>query len=597
MPLDTTRMVLNGHATSADMKQYADLFTGVMVDQPVTLGNSLRVNSSLTVVQGTNLNSTLQVNGTATLQGAAVLQSTLQVTGGTTLSGPTTHGASILFATDNANDIGTTAANRPRSIYAGSTVAVPTVTATLVQTTNLTASGTITAQQFNVGSANEHLRNPPNAATHMLIESTDGYGFFGAKQGVHLGGNAWWDGTNWQRYDTTTPSAVFIASAGTFLFQTSAAGTGPLAQATKISIDNTGILTSTTYVRATGFATGASMGAGWPIAGDINATRGTTGYVFLGDSNHYVGFDGASYQMVSGPLNVGGGVTATSAQINGAATVTSTLTVNSNIVVPRGNRLIFTDTNSTIWINTDYHTYFDSWNTAWTFRNAALGFASEFDVAAGGNITLGGTFMYFQNNGGIFHQWDGTYHRFSHSLCVNGATVVWGGNAAYYITATAPWMQIGPNINNIGVLANNGQIGTASSYDSGAHGNGYLAPNNNPGGVGLAQTWSTWSCVDHAIEYGLPVGPVVDPLGIVNAIHGYYYEHVQFEDANHTLQRTSDGGLVTAPLYGFKASEVAEYLPELVGFDRAGNPESIDIDRMVVVLWEAFKQHLQECHV
>jgi hypothetical protein len=53
-----------------------------------------------------------------------------------------------------------------------------------------------------------------------------------------------------------------------------------------------------------GFYTGAAMSAGWPIAGDINVRRGTgsTGYVFFADINHYIGFDGAYYRLITSPL-------------------------------------------------------------------------------------------------------------------------------------------------------------------------------------------------------------------------------------------------------------------------------------------------------
>jgi hypothetical protein len=51
VPLDTSRMVFKGHLTSPDIKQYADLLTGGMTDQPVTLGNTLSIGGSLSVLQ------------------------------------------------------------------------------------------------------------------------------------------------------------------------------------------------------------------------------------------------------------------------------------------------------------------------------------------------------------------------------------------------------------------------------------------------------------------------------------------------------------------------------------------------------------------
>jgi hypothetical protein len=51
VPLDTSRMVFKGHLTSPDIKQYADLLTGSMTDQPVTLGNTLSIGGSLSALK------------------------------------------------------------------------------------------------------------------------------------------------------------------------------------------------------------------------------------------------------------------------------------------------------------------------------------------------------------------------------------------------------------------------------------------------------------------------------------------------------------------------------------------------------------------
>src|SRR5262245_42583138 len=48
MPLDTSRMVPGGHLISTDIKQYADLLRGSMLDQPVVLANTLRVGGDIT---------------------------------------------------------------------------------------------------------------------------------------------------------------------------------------------------------------------------------------------------------------------------------------------------------------------------------------------------------------------------------------------------------------------------------------------------------------------------------------------------------------------------------------------------------------------
>lgn len=51
MPLTTVNMVPGGHLMSVDIKQYADLLTGVMADQPVTINNRLSLTGPIQQVE------------------------------------------------------------------------------------------------------------------------------------------------------------------------------------------------------------------------------------------------------------------------------------------------------------------------------------------------------------------------------------------------------------------------------------------------------------------------------------------------------------------------------------------------------------------
>jgi hypothetical protein len=63
----------------------------------------------------------------------------------------------------------------------------------------------------------------------------------------------------------------------------------------------TGFVTATTYISAGPAISGSP--------GDLNANRNNgSGYVFLANASHYVGFDGTYYQMPTSTLVVGGGV-------------------------------------------------------------------------------------------------------------------------------------------------------------------------------------------------------------------------------------------------------------------------------------------------
>ena len=51
MPIITVDMVPGGHLQSAHIKQYADLLTGLMTDQPVTISNDVSITGPLQQVQ------------------------------------------------------------------------------------------------------------------------------------------------------------------------------------------------------------------------------------------------------------------------------------------------------------------------------------------------------------------------------------------------------------------------------------------------------------------------------------------------------------------------------------------------------------------
>jgi hypothetical protein len=170
MPLDTSRLINKGLIAHADIKQYADLLTGVMADQPVTIANTLQVTGSISgpgsvptggatsqvlaktsatnyAVGWTTLNlgvtlplgqpltfspdATYDIGASAAsrprdlfLGRNATVAGTLAVTGQTSL-GATTLAASLLFSPDNTYDVGIAGASRPRTVYAATSFVGP----------------------------------------------------------------------------------------------------------------------------------------------------------------------------------------------------------------------------------------------------------------------------------------------------------------------------------------------------------------------------------------------------------------------------------------------------------------------------------------
>ena len=148
-----------------------------------------------------------------------------------------------------------------------------------------------------VGNSGGVLRTPVNSASTLSIEAPNQYVMVSSLSGSHLCGNAYWDGTSWNRFNVGSPASAWIASTSGITYMAVPAGSNPIVFPALLTVDLSG------SVHATSFSTGPSMGAsGWPVPGDLNVSRGgspATGYVFLGDSSHYVGYDGTYYRFAS----------------------------------------------------------------------------------------------------------------------------------------------------------------------------------------------------------------------------------------------------------------------------------------------------------
>jgi hypothetical protein len=88
------------------------------------------------------------------------------------------------------------------------------------------------------------IRAVPASPTTLSIESPGAYAFLSSKSGSFAAGNAYWDGTNWMRYDTSK-AAAYVGSdgiGGTYI-NNAPAGANPIAWTTRLSIDSAGVLT------------------------------------------------------------------------------------------------------------------------------------------------------------------------------------------------------------------------------------------------------------------------------------------------------------------------------------------------------------------
>lgn len=109
----------------------------------------------------------------------------------------------------------------------------------------------------------------------------------------------------------------------------------------------TGTFTATGGVWASYLAAGTAIST---TAGDLGANRGANqGFVFLGNVSHYLGFDGANYQLPTSGLVLGGNLncaTIFASNLNavGSLTIGSTNTAS-------GGEIRLANLNSVVWRN------------------------------------------------------------------------------------------------------------------------------------------------------------------------------------------------------------------------------------------------------
>lgn len=330
------------------------------------------------------------------------------------------------------------------------------------------------------------------------------------------------------------------------------------------SLDSTGLLTTTAAVRSQGSAFQfANNAASWSWDGSwIRATGGSG----MGTSGSYV--------WMAGNQNIG-------------MYYDGTYNIIGPHVMSRGN----------VYFSGSGSVYF-TWNGSQLTTNQPLR-SNSYVMADNANFYFGNTGSYYTNLS-------------SNVLRFVNLNATFDG----YITAGNYIGAVGRCFTNnwdVGMPNNFGGTGGSSGYacvmvqrsiypsrewaDQQGNSNALVTPNiaDNRGQI-LAQSHPTWASVDHARQYKLPVTPVETPVSKVFNITGVRYEHISFGGADGPpkplMRSDKEGDFESTPTYGFSAKDVYEILPELVGFNpTSGEPEYIDLDRMLVVLWEAFKTY------
>jgi hypothetical protein len=162
----------------------------------------------------------------------------------------------LTFAPDATYDIGATAASRPRDLFLGRNATVP---------------GALAIGPAGVTAPTLHIA--PGAANYLTIESPTSAILAVGKVGVNLASNAYFDGTNWMRYDTAAATSLIVVGAGSMTFQTAGAAANPVSFAARLAIDSTGI-TVTGSIKFPGGGIISDYGSSYVAINNLTVTPG-----------------------------------------------------------------------------------------------------------------------------------------------------------------------------------------------------------------------------------------------------------------------------------------------------------------------------------
>lgn len=294
MPLDASTMIQNGHARHTDVLQFVQLLTGVMTDQPVTVANTITVGAA-PMTLGAVANRPFIAPA---LSGALSLGTASNVRWNVDVSGP------LLAQLDNQYDIGASGANRPRTIYAGTSMNAPAFVAA-----TFTASVSVNSPLYTIANGGNTLTTFTQPTYSILYlqnangtsSGNQGYLDLLATEAVEMYFNYNRTATTGNPVDATKPWGRLIVSAayggGGMFFEVAAAGGTSMVG--KMSVNPAGNMALAGQLQLNG-ARGANQGSVQHLASlpsnDVS--------VFAEGGNLYGWFTNTSGQLV---LQGGGG--------------------------------------------------------------------------------------------------------------------------------------------------------------------------------------------------------------------------------------------------------------------------------------------------
>jgi len=407
----------------------------------------------------------------------------------------------------------------------------------------------------------------------VLASSASALAFTAGRAGAWMVGNAYYDGTNWQRWDTANPSALFaIDNSGTFSHYHVAAATGSIGTWLRhMTWDGAGNLSASGNITGgtvQGTVAGLFGGSVGNSPGAYIATQARVGTQIClydgGSGNCYgLGVNSNELSFITAGNYFGfrvasnSGTRVASIDSGGNAIFNGNMTISQSYSQPLGTYHLWADTNRKIWVNTDSTMYLDTYNAAFVFRNmlgptqiasvdtTGLGYFAG-GVTVNGNGAASGSCLWLEASKQVRIFYNSTYAA-AYSDYGNGFV-------SPYFKALS------------GFVATNG-------WSNGALESGYVQSN---WASAMGSAWSVRST--RALKEALE--PLSD-LECFNYLSNPGLTPYRYEHKDKTIDKKKH--------IGFIAEDMHTVLPEYTAYDADGEIVGVDYAQMTAVLWGAVR--------
>jgi hypothetical protein len=443
----------------------------------------------------------------------------------------------------------------------------------------LAPNGTLTAPSYSFTNlAGGGLRLSVGTATSLLLQNPGEFASAVAKSAVQLGANAYYDGTNWQRFDVAAAAAHLSISAGGFNVYTSPSGANPISAWTaRLSLDAsgnlsvTGTLTSTSLYLNEGGANNFSMGmSGGNLLMRTNGTfywqnlAGNATAATLSSAGALTVYNHTMIAQTTGGIGTG-------AANEGQLELQNAGSGASKIAFHRTGLFA-----AYLGLDTDNIWKVGGWSMGAAAYRLLLG--DNYANSAGVNLAA----LNLAN--GNYLSWNST---------TNCSVYGDSGNMLQFSTPSWyrwNWPAGGKFVDTYVQSLTNGA--SAFMFNSSAYVNtgfGFVVGGNNlqgqsfyvnggAGGVGGWQTISARRYKENIVLIDNALGMALDPR-----VSGYHY----------TLH-PPDVGPQPYDSYGFIADEWMQVAPEAVQANEYGDPQSMDYQQITAILFQAFREYVQQ---